>query len=61
MSRNKRPTANELRPEAKHLSAPDPTDRPRMTAWLTADLFDEDTDLPDAPEEETDLKKKRKN
>jgi len=46
MSRKKRPTANEFRPEVKHLSAPDPTDRPRMTAWRTADLFDEDTDRP---------------
>ena len=60
MSRNKRPTANELRPEAKHLMAPDPTDRPSMTAWITADLYDDDFDQPDAHEPRTDPKKDKK-
>jgi hypothetical protein len=50
--RTKRPTANDLRKEMDDLIAPDPIDRPSMTAWVTADLFDTDQDQ--SHEEDTD-------
>jgi len=53
--RTKRPTPNDRITTAKPAA-----ERPSMTAWITADLYDDDLDQPDAHEPRTDPKKDKK-